>query len=292
MNEHENEFNIEPYSHSEDIPELPEELQQSEEAMKELFSRSQEDKYRFINVVVLAVVLLACASYFIALTGSKRYGDEGNKFSFERLANGKYTAEISRRYYSTIAYPEQITELSDSISSLYGVLDRSTAEQVRQNTEKLQPDEKKNQGGQGHRENEVTTASGETTGTETEASHKVETFYDTVFSRTTTTSTALGYDPDDPYSHKTTTTVNTEPDVESTTTEAPTVTTAQTVSSEETSPSETEPSKTETKPTQTETKPTETESTTPSETETAPSETTPSETESSGEESSEPEGEE
>ncbi|MBR1392278.1 MAG: hypothetical protein IJ561_09005 [Ruminococcus sp.] len=259
------EFNLESYAHSEDIPEPPEEFEESEKAMAELTARSLDDKYSFINIVVLAVVLLACASYFLTMTSSKRYGDEGNKFSLERLANGKYTAEISRRYYSTIAYPEELTELSDSISSLYGVLDRSTAEQVRENTERLLPsDNSSGNGGGSHNEKEINTETGSGTGTETSASHYVETFYDTMFSRTTTIVTTLNFDPEDPYSRKTTTTINTAPDVKSTTTAVPTQTTAQTVSSEETTPSETEPTQTET--------------------ETTPSETTPSETESSASE--------
>lgn len=107
-------------SPDEDAPEMPEECPESEAAIEELSRRSLEGKFNFINVIVLSVLLIACASFFISMTSSKRYGDEGNKFTAERLVNGKYTAEISRRYYSTIAYPDEITSVSETIARFYG----------------------------------------------------------------------------------------------------------------------------------------------------------------------------
>lgn len=276
----ETEFNIESYSHSEDIPEMPEECAESERAMEELGKVSAEDKYSFINIIVLAVVLLACATYFISMTSSKRYGDEGNKFSFERLMNGKYTAEISSRYYSTIAYPEEIESLANSISRLYGF---GSGIDYTDGTKTGAPENNNNNKGSGGgnskpRETTSTTVPSETE-TETETSteqREIVTFYDSVFSRTTTTSTELGWDPDDPYSHKTSpsTSANFEPPkVESTTTAETALTDKPTESDTETSPKETSAETSSETEKDTGTEPTETEVS-----ETEPPETEPAET--------------
>ncbi|MBR6044983.1 MAG: hypothetical protein IKP47_05040 [Ruminococcus sp.] len=262
-------YNISSYDDNEDLPEMPEECAESEKAIGELRRRTNEDKFTFINVIVLAVVLLGCAAYFISLTSSKRYGDEGNKFSFERLANGKYTAEISRRYYSTIAFPEGFDDLAEGISSLYGIgsgVDYSNpSETGANNAGSNDPQGNKPQGG-GHSEKTVTTADTSASSAESTVPREVQTFYDTIFSRTTTVSTELGWDPDDPYSHKTsatTTTNNTEPQVSSTTTAVPTKVTEPTAPS--TSESKTKP--TETKPTESKTETSLTEDTKPTDTE-------------------------
>ncbi|MBR6102008.1 MAG: hypothetical protein IKP95_06255 [Ruminococcus sp.] len=234
-------INIEPYAESGDIPEMPEECAESERAIEQLREVSQEDKFTFINIIVLAVVLLACAAYFISMTSSKKFSDEGNKFSAERFLNGKFTAEISRRYYSTIAYPEGIDELAGGISRLYGFGDGvdytdGSVTGAPDNSGKGSSSTPSG-GGKEHKEEAVTSASETDKQSVTEQPPEVQTFYDSVFSRTTTVSTELGWDPDDPYSHNTTpttTVVMTAPSVESTTTAEPSQTDSETVSSSET----------------------------------------------------------
>ena len=210
-------------SEYEDAPEMPEECAESEEAMEEISRRSLSEKYTFINVIVLSIVLIGCAAYFISMTSSKRYGDEGNKFSMERLANGKYTAEISRRYYSSIAYPEGIKELSENISRLYGIVEGKPDEEA------LTPEEKKDNEAPevtgtsdargGHDEKEITTA-GTDEKDEEEKQSKTTTGklekYATKFYHTTTTEET---EPEDDSEEETTTTNNTAPAVTATTTE-------------------------------------------------------------------------
>ncbi len=238
-------------SEYEDAPEMPEECPESEEAIEELSRRSLDEKYTFINVIVLAVVLIGCAAYFISMTSSKRYGDEGNKFSLERLANGKYTAEISKRYYGSIAYPEGIKSLADKISRFYGITEGKPDEEV------LAPDEKKEEpvpevtgsgdAKGGHDEKEVTT-SGTDKADEKEKKSKTTsgTFekYSTKFYHTTTTESTTT--EDDSSEEETTTTNNTSPAMTSTTTEKPTSWTHKETSKEtesEPKPSVTESSK-------------------------------------------------
>ena len=239
-------------TYEEDAPDMPEECPESVEALEELSSASQEEKFTFINIIVLSIVLLACAAYFIAMTSSKGYGDEGNKFSIERLASGQFTAEISRRYYSTIAYPEEIASICESMQSFYGLGGSKKSSGTKD------PDITPEPGGDGgqdvpvvtsdgrgdHKESEVTAEStkvSDDNGEQTSATKEVQTFYDTEFVRTTTQSTSLDFDPDNPYpitseteESTTTTTNNDPPDIESTTT------------AERTSPTETVSEETET----------------------------------------------
>lgn len=210
-------------SEYEDAPEMPEECPESEEAIEEISRRSLNDKYTFINVIVLAIAVIGCAAYFISMTSSKRYGDEGNKFSIERLANGKYTAEISKRYYSSIAYPEGIKELSEKLTRLYGITEGKPSEEV------LDPDEMQNEPGSevtgtsdsrgGHDEKEVTTAGTDEKGEEKKQSKTTSATlekYATKFYHTTTTEET---EPEDDSEEETTTTNNNAPSITSTTTE-------------------------------------------------------------------------
>ena len=211
---------------NEELPEMPEECPESEEAIEKISERSQDEKFTFINVIVLAIVLLGCAAYFISMTSSKRYGDEGNKFSLERLANGKYTAEISKRYYSSIAYPDGIKKLADNISRLYGITE-GKPEDV------LSPEEKKPETvpdvsetsvtRAGHDEKEVTTAKTDEAGgkdKKTKASKTGTVKYSTKFYHTTTEGSKTTEDTEE--TEETTTTNNTAPVLTSTTTEKPT----------------------------------------------------------------------
>ena len=210
-------------SEYEDAPEMPEECPESEEAIEEISRRSLNDKYTFINVIVLAIAVIGCAAYFISMTSSKRYGDEGNKFSIERLANGKYTAEISKRYYSSIAYPEGIKELSEKLTRLYGITEGKPSEEV------LDPDEMQNEPGSevtgtsdsrgGHDEKEVTTAGTDEKDEEKKQSKTTSATlekYATKFYHTTTTEET---EPEDDSEEETTTTNNNAPSITSTTTE-------------------------------------------------------------------------
>lgn len=207
----------------EDAPEMPEECPESEEAMEEISRRSLSEKYTFINVIVLAIVLIGCAAYFISMTSAKRYGDEGNKFTMERLASGKYTAEISKRYYSSIAFPEGIKDLSEKLSRLYGITEGKPDNDV------LAPDEKKDDGSPevtgtadakaGHNEKEVTTSAADEKDEEEKQSKTTSGTlekYATKFYHTTTTEEA---DEEDDSEEETTTTNNTAPAVTATTTE-------------------------------------------------------------------------
>ena len=237
--------------------ELPEECAESEKAIEQLSERSENEKYSFINVIVLSIVLIACAVYFIAMTSTKRYGDEGNKFSFERLANGKYTAEISKRYYNSIAYPEGIKDLAAKLSSLYGITEggseeallpeETKTEQLPQVTETTPPKG-------GHEEKEVTTADKDDkddNGKKTKASDTSAVKYDTVFVHSTT------YDPyaeedDDSEEESVTTTNNDPPDVSATTTgrqtEVTHITTPEATESRTARPTETRRSETDVTP--------------------------------------------
>lgn len=219
-------------SPDEESPQMPEECPESEAAIEELSRRSLEGKFNFINVIVLSVLLIGCASFFIAMTSSKRYGDEGNRFSLERLFNGKFTAEISRRYYGTIAYPEEISSLSATLTRLYGYNPKNNPVAVSEDgttipsegprvTKSTEP---------GHDENALTTTGGKADGTDkeelTEPSETTTTIYETVFKRTTSTT------PENPWADlftttTTTTTVNDdEPGATATTTTEPELTEA------------------------------------------------------------------
>jgi len=245
------------YSADDDLPEMPEECEESEKAIEALRSRSDEERSIFINIVVIAVTLLACAAYFIATTSSRRFSDEGNKFSLQRLANGKFTAEISKRYYSTIAYPKEIKSIAQKISGFYGIgggVDYSDGSNTgapggNNSGSGAAPGARETQKSSSHNEQTVTTAETTSGTAATTLPHEVQTIYDTVFSRTTTVSTELGWDPDDPYSHKitiTTTTNNDEPDIASTTTAAPQKTDTSPSTSETELPPEETPTASET----------------------------------------------
>lgn len=219
---------------SQDVEDLqPEDTDRAEEAIGDLHRASLEGKYSFINVIVLAVVLLACAAYFITMTSGDRYGDREIEISPSRLADGSFTAELSRRYYSTVAYPEQIDKLYEKLTSFYGITGegKESAEKLREELEITPPEDhsRPTTTKKPHIENEITTttaASGEDTLTTTVQTDPEE--HGTVYSRTTTVSTTLDFDPNDPYkkttAKTTTTTNNTAPPATSTTT-APAVTT-------------------------------------------------------------------
>jgi len=207
---------------------LPDECPESEEAIDKLHSSSLEGKYSFINVVVLAVVLLACSVYFISLTSGDRYSDEGIQISPKGLVDGSVTAEISRRYYSTIAYPEQLDKLYEKLSSFYGITGegRGSAEKLRKELNITSPEDHTPvtvTTRKPHNENEVTTTtSAEDTETSTTVSTAPPDESGTIFSRTTTVSTTLNFDPQNPYRTTTasssTTTNNTPPPATATTT--------------------------------------------------------------------------
>lgn len=234
---------------------LPDECPESEQAIEILHKRSLEGKYAFINVIILSVVLLACAVYFISLTSGDRYSDEGIKLSPKGLVDGSVTAEITKRYYSTIAYPEQTDKLYERLSSFYGITGegRESSEKLRRELDIAPTDQHKpvTATKKQHSENEVTasvTASDTETSTTTTATDPRDN--STVFSRTTTVSTTLNFDPLNPWSTTTTgeptTTNTTPPPATMTTTAAPvsTTTTPAETQTETTTPSEEPPTDT------------------------------------------------
>ena len=210
---------------------LPDECPESEEAIEDLRRSSLEGKYSFINVIVLSVVLIACAVYFISLTSGDRYGDEGVQISPKGLVDGSVTAEISRRYYSTVPYPEQTDKLYEKLSSFYGITGegRNSADELRRELDIISPEDHTPMTvttRKPHRENEVstTTTTGETDTSVTTSAPSPDQS-GTIFSRTTTVSSALNFDPLNPYkttaASVTTTTNNTPPPATSTTTLPP-----------------------------------------------------------------------
>ena len=226
-----NSFDLSP---DEDAPQRPPECPESEAAIEELSRRSLEGKFNFINVIVLSVLLIGCASFFIALTSSKRYGDEGNKLSIERLLNGKYTAEISRRYYDTIAYPEEISSLSASMSRLYGYNPKNNPVAVAEDGTTIPSEGPRvtKSTNPAHDENALTTTTENEGGGGneelTEPAETTTTIYETVFKHTTS---ATPYNPWADYftTSTTTTTVNNdEPGATATTTAEPVVTDTET----------------------------------------------------------------
>lgn len=223
---------------------LPEDEQsRSDEAIERLHKASLEGKYSFINVIVLSVVLIACAVYFISMTSGDPYSDREIEISPKRLIDGSFTAELSRRYYSTIAYPEETDKLYEKLTSFYGITGegRKSAEELRNEFDITPPDEHsrpttttKRQ----HTENEVTTttaASEEDTQTTTALTDPTDN--STIFSRTTTTATTtIEFDPLNPWATTTTTTGsttnNSAPPATATTTAAPVTTPTQTCQTE------------------------------------------------------------
>lgn len=190
---------------SDDDFQMPEECEESEKVIKSLEKENLEAQYDFIDMIVLAFVILAAATVFIAMTSSKKYGDEGNKFSLERLCSGKYTAEMESRYESTLPFPQQIKWLEERISLIYGIGNKVSDpvdmidEDVSDTHNSFDIDR-----GEGHDEHAVTTASAEDEKTTEKASgtttKKTAAVYKTTFVRTT---------PDDESETETTTTKKT-----------------------------------------------------------------------------------
>ena len=92
---------------------LPDDSAQSEEAMEVLRRENLKGQYDFINLIVLAFVMILSAAALISMTSSTKFSDEGNKLTVERLLNGEYTAEIQQRYDTTIPFTEQLKWLEE-----------------------------------------------------------------------------------------------------------------------------------------------------------------------------------
>ena len=100
---------------------LPDDSAQSEEAMEVLRRENLKGQYDFINLIVLAFVMILSAAALISMTSSTKFSDEGNKLTVERLLNGEYTAEIQQRYDTTIPFTEQLKWLEERFSLIYGL---------------------------------------------------------------------------------------------------------------------------------------------------------------------------
>lgn len=206
--------------------EMPAECPESEKALEELNKDNLKAQYDFINLIVLAFVLLASAFVFIAMTSSVKFGDEGNKFSLKRLFSGEYTAEMEQRYESTIPFPKQFVWLEERISLIYGTGNKvsdpvSIIEDNSSQNGFDKPTENQNQ----HDEKAVTTTTGaENTDKKKSTTKPKETapVYKTTFKKTTTTA-------DDFETTTTTTTTKKTTTLTTTNNDAPRVTTTTTV---------------------------------------------------------------
>lgn len=200
---------------------LPDECEESQKALEEINRENLKSQYEFINLITLAFIMLCAASVFIIFTSSKKFGDEGNKFSVQRLVSGEYTAEIQSRYESTVPFPEQIKWLEERISLFYGFGNKVSDPMggtSQENDEKPnsfdEPEENR------HEEKTVTTAASAEKKTETEKPKETAPAYNTTYKRTTSETTTTTSE-----TTSATTTNNNAPQVNTTVT-VPPVTTA------------------------------------------------------------------
>lgn len=165
---------------------LPEECAESEKVLGEINKENLRAQYDFINLISLVFIFLCAAAVFIIFTSSKRYGEEGNKFTLKRLVSGEYTAEIQSRYESTLPFPEQIKWIEERVSLIYGFGNKISdpvggAEQNEEEKPNSFDEPEQNR----HEEKNVTTTTAAEKKTQTEKPKETAPVYNTTYKRTT-----------------------------------------------------------------------------------------------------------
>ncbi|WP_124100401.1 hypothetical protein [Ruminococcus sp. Marseille-P6503] len=197
---------------------VPEECAESEKAIGELNKENLKAQYDFINLITLVFIFLCAAAVFIIFTSSKRYGDEGNKFSLERLVSGEYTAEIQSRYESSLPFPKQIRWLEERVSLIYGIGNTiSDSEGVKEQGGEEMPNSFDEPEQNRHEEKSVTTTTAEEKKTQTKKPEETAPVYKTTYKRTTEETTTTTEE-----TTTVTTTNNDAPQVNTTVTVPPT----------------------------------------------------------------------
>lgn len=100
---------------------MPPECEQSEKAIESMSDESVITHYAFVNLIVLAIIMLITAISFIVLTSDDKIDDTENPLTLKSFASGKFSSNIEKSYNKTIPFSYGLKNADNKISFLFGI---------------------------------------------------------------------------------------------------------------------------------------------------------------------------
>lgn len=100
---------------------LPDECEQSNQVLEEISDETVRAHYAFINLLVIAVIMLAAAVTFIVLTGEDKSDVTENPLTLKTFWSGKFSENIQKSYIKDLPFSYELKNAQSRISFLYGI---------------------------------------------------------------------------------------------------------------------------------------------------------------------------
>ena len=106
--------------------EMPDEMAESDRAFQDLTLTDAITHYDFINLFVMAVLILFSFVFFIAVSGNRSVDDNSMTMTLKNFMTGHYVQSLEDKYNSHIPYPETMKALEQRFSLFYGIGNKVT----------------------------------------------------------------------------------------------------------------------------------------------------------------------
>ena len=105
---------------TDDSIKMPSECEKSEQEIQSMSDESVVSHYAFINLLVIAVIGLIAAVFFITLTDQK-VDDSQNALTLKSFASGKYSSNLQKNYVKNIPFQYELKNIENRLHFVCGI---------------------------------------------------------------------------------------------------------------------------------------------------------------------------